>query len=157
MPQTLLHISASPLGSVSASRRFGNLLVENIQRVCATRVVERDLATSPPPYPDRAFVSVSLKPLAEPDGDDRSVLALSEALIEELSDADLIVIDTPMHNFTVPASLKAWIDHVVRPNRTFRGSSAGKLGLLQGRPAFLVVACGGPVSDSTAGQRSIAF
>jgi len=53
------------------------------------------------------------------------------------------VIATPMHNYGVPAVLKAWVDQIVRINRTFRGTPAGKVGLLADRPAYLVVASGG--------------
>jgi len=59
-----------------------------------------------------------------------------------------VVIDTPMHNFTVPSVLKAWIDHVVRVGRTFRTTANGKVGLLRDRPVFVVVACGGSVNAS---------
>jgi FMN-dependent NADH-azoreductase len=74
---------------------------------------------------------------------ERSALLVSEALIAELAAADLVVIDTPMHNFTVPSALKAWIDHVVRPSCTFRITPAGKVGLLRDRPVLVVVTCGG--------------
>jgi FMN-dependent NADH-azoreductase len=58
-----------------------------------------------------------------------------------------------MHNFTVPAVLKAWLDHVLLPGRTFRSTGHGKVGLLADRPAFLIVACGGPGADDGEGQR----
>ena len=48
-----------------------------------------------------------------------------------------------MHNFTVPSALKAWIDHVVRPGRTFLSTPAGKVGLLADRPVMVVAAAGG--------------
>jgi FMN-dependent NADH-azoreductase len=68
---------------------------------------------------------------------------VSEALIRELEAADVLVIATPMNNYGVPAPLKAWIDQIVRINRTFRSTPAGKVGLLRDRPAWLVVASGG--------------
>ena len=58
-----------------------------------------------------------------------------------------------MHNFTVPASLKGWIDHVVRPHATFRSTPAGKVGLLADRPVFVLIACGGPVGEGPGLQR----
>ncbi|MGD8378634.1 MAG: NAD(P)H-dependent oxidoreductase [Gammaproteobacteria bacterium] len=82
----------------------------------------------------------------------RRDLAASEALVEELEAADIVVIDMPMHNFTVPAAFKAWVDLVVRPGRTFRTSPGGKVGLLADRPVVLVVACGGRVGGATGGQ-----
>ncbi len=57
-----------------------------------------------------------------------------------------------MHNFTVPAVLKAWIDQVLRLNRTFRLTPAGKVGLLADRPTYVVVATGGPISGERARQ-----
>jgi FMN-dependent NADH-azoreductase len=68
---------------------------------------------------------------------------VSEALIQELEAADAVVIATPMHNYTVPAVLKAWIDQIVRIHRTFRSTPAGKVGLLRDRPVFVVAASGG--------------
>jgi FMN-dependent NADH-azoreductase len=79
-----------------------------------------------------------------------AALTYSETLIAELETADLIVTDTPMHNFIVPATLKTWVDYVVRPGRTFRNTPKGKMGLLSDRPVFVVIACGGPFSDPSA-------
>ena len=68
--------------------------------------------------------------------DDDPRFALSEYLIAELDAADIVVIGTPMNNFTVPSTLKAWIDHIVRIRRTFRSTPAGKVGLLRDRPVI---------------------
>jgi len=62
------------------------------------------------------------------DAFEDEALTLSEVLIAELKGADLVVIDTPVHNFTLPSVLKAWVDHVVRARRTFRGTPEGKIG-----------------------------
>jgi len=63
-----------------------------------------------------------------------------------LESADLVVIGTPMHNFTVPSALKAWIDHVVRIRRTFHVTADGKAGTLRDRPVFFAIASGGRFS-----------
>ena len=76
----------------------------------------------------------------------------SEELIQELERADIVVISTPMHNLTVPATLKVWIDHIVRARRTFKMSKAGKVGLLQDRPVFVAIASGGRFSGDRAQQ-----
>jgi len=52
----------------------------------------------------------------------------------------------------VPSALKAWLDHVMRPRRTFQGTAAGKIGLLANRPAFVIVACGGRFGDHAGEQ-----
>jgi FMN-dependent NADH-azoreductase len=79
-------------------------------------------------------------------------MALSEELIRELESADFVVIGTPMHNFTVPSALKAWIDHVVRARRTFNVTPAGKVGLLRDRPVFVAISSGGRFSGERARQ-----
>ena len=74
-------------------------------------------------------------------------IALSDALIDELFAADTIVIAVPMHNFTLPSTLKAWIDHVARAGRTFNYGAHGPEGLLKGKRAILVLARGGVYSS----------
>ncbi|MBL4544479.1 MAG: NAD(P)H-dependent oxidoreductase [Oceanicaulis sp.] len=61
----------------------------------------------------------------------------------ELKAADQIVIGMPIYNFSIPASLKAWIDQIARARETFRYSEAGPEGLLTGKTAWIVVASGG--------------
>jgi FMN-dependent NADH-azoreductase len=72
---------------------------------------------------------------------------ISDALVDELFAAEVIVIAAPMHNFGVPSSLKAWIDHIVRPGRTFTYSEKGPQGLMTGKKAVLVLARGGVYSE----------
>lgn len=148
----LLHLSASPSGAASHSRKTGQALVCGLQEGGGLHVIERDLARFPPPYPDQAFVGASLKAQADRNAADLAALSLSETLITEVETADLVVIDTPMHNFTVPSVLKTWVDYVLRPGRTFRSTATGKVGLLRDRPSFIIIACGGPFSDPTVGQ-----
>jgi FMN-dependent NADH-azoreductase len=76
----------------------------------------------------------------------------SEELIQELESSDFVVIGTPMHNFTVPSALKAWIDHVVRARRTFNVTKEGKVGRLRDRPVFVAVSSGGRFSGERARQ-----
>ena len=151
----LLHVSASPSGPASQSRKIGGALVAGLLDIDPMDVIRRDLADRPPPYPDKAFVEASLMAAADRGAPERAALALSEALIDEIESADIVVLDTPMHNFTVPSVLKTWIDHVVRPERTFHRTAAGKVGLLRDRPVFLIVTCGGPVFDPEAGQADL--
>ena len=79
-------------------------------------------------------------------------MALSEELIQELESSDFVVIGTPMHNFTVPSALKAWIDHIVRVRRTFNVTPEGKVGMLRDRPVFVAVSSGGRFSGERARQ-----
>jgi FMN-dependent NADH-azoreductase len=79
-------------------------------------------------------------------------MSRSEELIQELESADFVVIGTPMHNFTVPSVLKAWIDHIVRVRRTFDSTKEGYVGRLRDRPVFVAVSSGGRYSGERAHQ-----
>lgn len=149
---TLLHLSASSRGEASYSRQATARLLGQTPHG-SLRVIERDLARHPLPHPDRATVEASLMPPEQRGPAEHAALALSEALIAELESADAVLISTPMHNFTLPSALKAWIDLVVRPNRTFRNTPAGKVGMLANRPVLAVVTCGGPFREGPGSQQ----
>ena len=145
---TILQILVSPRAR-SVSRQTAREIVARIaaERPGA-RIIARDLAADPPPHPDLDLYDAILSPT--PDGDSR--FALSECLIAELEAADFIVIGTPMNNFTVPSTLKAWIDHIVRIRRTFRSTPEGKIGMLRDRPVIVVSAHGGYCGDAPPAQ-----
>ena len=74
----------------------------------------------------------------------------ADRLIEEVEAADVIVLAAPMYNFSVPSTLKAWIDHVARAGRTFNYTEKGPVGLLTGKKVFVVTARGGVYSEGPA-------
>lgn len=153
----LLHLQASPRGADSHSRHAGQLLVDALrERVPGLAVTTRDLGRAPPPHPDEAFVAASLMPAERRGPAQQAALALSEALIQELDAADAVVLATPMHNFTVPSTLKAWIDHVVRSRRTFgmAPDTGRKHGLLRDRPVRVLLACGSGLGQDTPGGQA---
>jgi FMN-dependent NADH-azoreductase len=137
---TILHLRCSPRGAAAFSSRMAE---EVVARLCArdpaAEVVFRDLSAQPPPLIDAGFSAAILGP----PGETPPALAVSEALIQELEAADVLVIATPMHNYGVPAVLKAWVDQIVRIHRTFASTPGGKVGKLLDRPVWLVVASGG--------------
>ncbi|MGH7046097.1 MAG: FMN-dependent NADH-azoreductase [Stellaceae bacterium] len=144
----ILQILVSPQPH-SVSRRMAREITARIVTLRpGARVIERDLGAAPPPHPDLALYEAILSPT--PDDDPR--FALSEELIAELEAADFVVIGTPMNNFTVPSSLKAWVDHIVRIRRTFRSTPEGKIGMLHDRPLVVVSAHGGYCGDIPPGQ-----
>jgi len=151
--KTLLHVSASPRHMDSHSRKAAVTAIAELQEHRPTwQVIERDLALEPLPHSDAAFVQASLMPDALRNAAQRVVLGQSDALIDELASADAVLLSTPMHNFTVPSVLKAWVDHVVRPRQTFRLEASGKTGLLRDRPVRVVLACGGSLGGEPGGQ-----
>jgi FMN-dependent NADH-azoreductase len=102
-------------------------------------------------YPHRSIVERALTPQTMPhlDGATFAAMAapagaaLSDELIAELEAADTIVLAVPMYNFSIPSTLKAWIDHVARRGRTFRYTEKGPEGLLKDKKVFVLVARGG--------------
>src|SRR5689334_16875674 len=106
-------------------------------------------------YPHRSVVERALTPQTMPHLDGATFAAmgaaptgasLSDELIAELEAADTIVLAAPMYNFSIPSTLKAWIDHVARRGRTFRYTEKGPEGLLKGKKVFVLVARGGVYS-----------
>lgn len=79
-------------------------------------------------------------------------MAESDRLITELEAASVIVIGTPMHNFTVPAVLKLWIDLVIRARRTFEVTPHGKIGKLRDKPVLVAISSGGVFCGEKARQ-----
>ena len=140
----ILFVISSPRGWQSHSHRFASHIVDDLKcRHPAAKVQVRDVAREPLPHIDAAFVSGRALPPAERNPAQARALALSDALIDELEAADVIVLAVPMHNFGIPSSLKAWIDHVVVPKRTFSYAEHGSVGLLRDKRAVLVLARGG--------------
>ncbi len=136
----VLYVSCSPKGSASVCRTFAEELLGRLGECYpAARMEHRDLCVTPPPLVDAAFCAA----IMDPAGIGDAAFATSEILIKELERADAVVIATPMHNYTVPAVLKAWIDQIVRIHRSFASTPGGKVGKLVDRPVFVVIASGG--------------
>ena len=147
----ILHIDCSPRPE-SHSRQLSAAIVKKLLEVApGASISRRDLAAAPLPHasPDYATALSSPATLAAPP---RGALELSEALIQEVEAADMIVIGTPMNNLTVPSVLKAWIDQILRAGRTFTSTPAGKMGMLPDRPVFIGIASGGVFSGDRANQ-----
>ncbi|MBN8892447.1 MAG: hypothetical protein ABT00_14685 [Bordetella sp. SCN 68-11] len=139
----ILHLDCSPKPG-SFSRRASALVMARLAVLHPeAEVLRRDLGLAPPPHVDAAFDMAMRMPAEARGPADHAALALSEVLIGEIEATDALVIGTPMHNYTVPSCLKAWLDHVVRPRRAFGFGPQGKFGLLVDRPGYIVTAAGG--------------
>lgn len=109
----------------------------------AGTVVERDLAATPLPLITDEWVGAMRADPAQRTEEQGRVLRLSDELISEIRQADVIVIGAPMYNFTIPASLKAWIDQIVRTGVTWSYSPGGPKGLVDGKKVFVLTSRGG--------------
>ena len=112
------------------------------------RITERDLMQSPLPPIGRDY-ALAITSNAAHDADE---LQWSEQLIAELEQHDVLFIVTPMHNFTIPAALKLWLDHVIRIHRSFAATPQGKVGLMKDRPTLVLVSSGGFFAGERAKQ-----
>lgn len=140
---TLLHIDASPRGDYSISRKLSSAFVESWKKAhTGGKVIRRDLTTSNLTFVDIDWIIGAFSTPDQITDGHRSALALSDTLIAEVLQADHIVIGTPMYNFSVPAVLKAWIDHIVRIGKTFSVGASGLEGLAKGRKVTVMIASG---------------
>lgn len=117
---TLLRLDASARANRSVTRALTDCFVTAWSAgEPDTRVICRDVGAQPPGPVSEAWIGACFTNEVDRDTAQRAVLAESDALIEELCAADLILMGTPMYNYGMPASLKAWFDQVIRVNRTF--------------------------------------
>ena len=141
---TLLHLDASPRGDYSISRQLSAAAVAAWKdKHPGGKVIVRDLTKTKMTFVDLDWITGAFSAPDQLTDDHKNALAISDTLIAELLEADEIVMGTPMYNFTIPAVVKAWIDHVVRAGKTFSYGSAGPEGLAKGRKMLVTVASGG--------------
>lgn len=142
----LLFVSSSLFGEGSKSRQVAAEFIAAWRGAHpATAVTERVLAAETMPHLNPATLSAWMAggTPTQPEA------KLSDTLVEELERADTIVIAAPMYNFSIPSTLKAWIDHVARAGRTFSYTAAGPEGLLKGKKVFVVTGRGGVYSGES--------
>ena len=139
----ILRVQTSPRGENSESRKLGDHLIAKAKRIDPTSTtILRDVSTGVA-LPDLTWIGANFTDADKRDANQVRALAGSEQLIAELEATDLLVIEAPLWNFSIPASLKAWFDQVVRARRTFRMSETGSEGLLKDRKTIVIVTTGG--------------
>ena len=142
---TVLHIDCSARIVDSVSRRLSQLVVDQLHKLePGLQLVRRDLGNKAPLPVTNTEAEAFFTPPADRTPGQIAALAASDTLTEELLAADILVLGAPMYNFNVPASLKAWIDYVVRPGRTFRRVTNGNLeGLCGDKSVYVCTASSG--------------
>ena len=141
---TLLQINASLFSHQGQSSQLNDAFVAAWkQNHPDGKVVSRDLAAEPVPHLDaERFLSFLAKP-EERNDKQQAVVAFSDALIEEIRQADIIALGLPMYNFGIPSGLKAYFDHIARAGVTFKYTESGPVGLLTGKKVYVFAARGG--------------
>jgi FMN-dependent NADH-azoreductase len=145
----ILVINSSISGEASVSRA---LVEDTVQLLLASApdavVTRRDLGDDPIPHlTPKTVAGVRAVPATE---DEFATTGLSDDLIAELQEATILVIGAPMYNFSIPSSLRAWFDHVLRPRVTFAYSESGPEGLLKGIRAIVIQSRGGIYTEGPA-------
>ncbi|MBF5057144.1 ACP phosphodieterase [Alcanivorax sp. 521-1] len=140
----ILYLQSSLFGEDGQSSRMARTFIDGYrQRHPDTEVVTRDLVADGVPHLDLARAG-ALRGFSESlDDNQKAVLAHSDALVQELRDADLVVIGMPMYNFGAPTQFKAWIDHIARAGVTFKYTETGPVGLIDDKPVRVFAAHGG--------------
>jgi FMN-dependent NADH-azoreductase len=147
----ILYVTSSPRPDASLSNRVGQRLVDALRAAHPDATVTvRDLGRDPLPHIDQDFVIATRTPAGATTSAQRIAVSRSDALIAELARADIVVIAAGMINFSIPSTLKTWIDNIARPGRTFSYSEAGPKGLVTGKRVIVVAASGGIYSDKRA-------
>ncbi|MFD2720154.1 FMN-dependent NADH-azoreductase [Hymenobacter monticola] len=145
----ILHIISSPRAN-SYSARLGRQIVEKLLAAHpGSSVHERDLSHHPLPHLEEVFVQGIFTPAEARTPSQQAAVQHSDEVIDEVLAADVLVIGSPMYNFSISSSLKAWLDHVVRAGVTFKYGPNGPQGLLTGKKVYLALASGGVYSGGS--------
>jgi len=142
-PLQVLAISSSGRKEGSITRELTADLISALEdHHESIRLVGRDVGDGLP-FVDSAWIEANFTPDEHRTQQHLDTLALSDELVDEMKNADAIVIGVPVYNFSISAALKAWIDMISRARLTFRYTENGPVGLLSGKKAYVVVATGG--------------
>lgn len=138
----LLHLDSSILGAASVSRQISaDIVARQLALHPGLEVIYHDLATDPALHLSGAHLAAFAGAPSEDAGLSADV-AKGVNYLDELLAADIVVIGAPMYNFSIPSSLKAWIDRVSVAGKTFTYTEAGPKGLLLNKKGYIASARG---------------
>ena len=144
----VLHIISSPRTEASVSRKLGDVIIEKIEVKYSDSIIkERNLAKNPFPHLDEVLINSFFTPTESLSKEQAEAIKRSDEAIAELQEADIIVIDTPMYNFTITSTLKTYLDHIVRRGITFKATENGVEGLVKNKKVYLAFSGAGVYSE----------
>lgn len=136
---TVLRIDSSAQKAGSSSRTLTEAVIAKLD---PETIIHRDVADGID-FINQDWVQANFTDQEKRTDNQHAILADSDALVEEVLAADILVIGAPIYNFGIPASLKAWIDMIARARKTFQYTPNGPEGLLTGKKAYVLIASGG--------------
>ena len=149
----LLHIDSAITGAQSVSRQLTTQAVDAWRASNPHMQVQYlDLMADAPAHYTADAMAPRTGQTAELSAAQQRENAVSERLVSQFLAADVVVIGAPMYNFSIPSQLKAWIDRIAQPRRTFQYTAQGAEGLAKGKTVVIVSSRGGVYSTSEAGQ-----
>ncbi|GAB2851532.1 FMN-dependent NADH-azoreductase [Hymenobacter ruber] len=144
----ILQIISSARGAESVSTRLSQGIIDKLLTAQpGSTVVVRDVATHPFPHLEEAHLQAYFAPAESRSAAQQEAVRHSDEAIAQVMAADVLVIGVPFYNFSIPSSLKAWLDHLTRAGVTFRYTATGPEGLITGKKVYLAVASGGLYSE----------
>ena len=143
----ILRIDASARKIGSVTRSLADETIDRLAEIGSVDLTTRDVAAGLP-FVDEDWVSANFTRVDDRTDAQKAKLALSDNLVDELKNADTLVIASPIYNFGIPATLKSWIDLICRAGLTFRYTENGPVGLLEGKRAIILIASGGTAIGS---------
>lgn len=146
--KNVLHIKTSISGDASKSNLLSNTIVEKLKNIYTECVVETlDLAANPLPLLTTEMFQAFSTPKEARSQTQIEIIQPSEIAIKQIKNADIVVLGVPLYNFSIPASLKVWIDQIARANETFSYATGSPQGLLTDKKVYLAIASGGVYSE----------
>jgi len=146
----LLQIDSSPRAASISSRLAAAFVEKWKQQNPGGAVFHHNTSLERFPYLDEAAIDAFFTPAADRSAAQKLALAFSDQLVDELLAADVVVLGAPMWNLSIPASLKAWIDLIVREGRTFAFTAQGVVPLVPpGKRVYVFSARGGAYPAGT--------
>ncbi|KUJ60822.1 FMN-dependent NADH-azoreductase [Flavobacteriaceae bacterium CRH] len=148
MSKKVLNIITSIKGDASFSNKLSNAVLEKLEKVYgAIQLQTLDLSKAPSPYLDEVNLGAFYTPEETHSATQKEAIKYSNAAIDDLLEADIVVIGVPLYNFGIPAVLKGWIDQVARAGKTFSYGESGPKGLVNDKKVYLAIASGAIFSD----------
>jgi len=139
----ILRLDASASINTSNSKKLGDELIDRLLALHPDAIVRQRDLNQDIGFIDENWVAANFTPVDQRSEAQHQRLAFSDKLIDEIKQADAIVLTTPMYNFGIPATLKAWIDLISRAGVTFRYTAEGPVGLIKGKRLDIVITTGG--------------
>ena len=147
----ILNVISSPRGEASNSIKLANAIVDKLrEKDPAAAVQVKDLTSKPFPHLEEAHLNAFFTPVENHTEANKEAISHSNQAIQEIMDADILVIGAPMYNFGISSVLKSWFDHIGRAGITFKYTENGPVGLLTGKKAYIAVTTGGIYSSGDA-------